>query len=230
MIKNYVEEDLYYDEKEYYDNQRDKLRAVGKEYLNAFNLTSDELNNDREIILSFVSNNGFQLERASEELKNDKEIVLAAVRQNGSALIHASKELGGSKEVEGSLKNYLVKAVKEYNTNSDAFRTFLTGQIVTKDSKGAEDNDDQKSQNELPLLNKLGKYRGKATNKEIAEYAGARIDHNKDWALIKQACINLGMENILDLRQDPPVKIAASGADSLSSQNSKNNDGGRGES
>ena len=58
---------------------------------------SEELQNDKEIVLEAVKNNGFALEYASKELKKDKEIVLQAVKiQN--AIIYVSKELKNDKD------------------------------------------------------------------------------------------------------------------------------------
>ena len=46
-----------------------------------------------------VSQNGWKLQLASNELRNDKEVVLQAVTQNGESLRWASKELQNDKEV-----------------------------------------------------------------------------------------------------------------------------------
>jgi len=52
----------------------------------ALEYASDELKNDREIVLKAVGNKGFALRYASDELKNDREVVLAAVGNKGYAL------------------------------------------------------------------------------------------------------------------------------------------------
>ena len=44
-------------------------------------VASEELKNDREIVLTAVSKNSGALQYASEELKKDREIVLAARRE-----------------------------------------------------------------------------------------------------------------------------------------------------
>ncbi len=54
---------------------------------------SEELKNDKEVVLEAVKTNGFALNDASEELKSDKEIVLEAVKKVGLALGYASEEL-----------------------------------------------------------------------------------------------------------------------------------------
>ena len=46
-----------------------------------------------------VAQNGCALEYASDELKNDKEVVMIAVAQNGWALEYASDEMKSDKEV-----------------------------------------------------------------------------------------------------------------------------------
>jgi hypothetical protein len=45
---------------------------------------SEELKNDREIVLAAVKQHGGALQCASAELQNDRGIVLAAVQQNRS--------------------------------------------------------------------------------------------------------------------------------------------------
>ena len=54
---------------------------------------SDELKNDREIVLEAVTSKGQVLKYASHELKNDREIVFAAVKSEAEALQYASEEL-----------------------------------------------------------------------------------------------------------------------------------------
>ncbi len=46
-----------------------------------------------------VTKNGDLLEEASDELKNDKTIVLEAVRNSGNALLHASEDLKKDNEI-----------------------------------------------------------------------------------------------------------------------------------
>jgi hypothetical protein len=69
----------------------------------ALEFASKELQNDKEVVLKAVKQNGdaFRpaLEFASEELKNNKEVVLEAVKRNGLALEFASKELQNDKEI-----------------------------------------------------------------------------------------------------------------------------------
>jgi hypothetical protein len=60
---------------------------------------SDELNNDKNIVLEAVMENGFSLEFASDELKNDKNIVLEAVKRDGRSLEYASDELKNDKSI-----------------------------------------------------------------------------------------------------------------------------------
>ena len=60
---------------------------------------SEELKNDREVILAAVTQYGYALEWASDELKHDEEVVLAAVAQDGGALVCVSEELKNYKEL-----------------------------------------------------------------------------------------------------------------------------------
>ena len=39
--------------------------------------------NDKEVVLAAVQQNGYALQYASKELQNDREVVLAAVKQGG---------------------------------------------------------------------------------------------------------------------------------------------------
>jgi hypothetical protein len=56
---------------------------------------------ERARVLSLVRENGKELELLSDELRNDREVVLAAVRQSGSVLEYwyASEALKGDREV-----------------------------------------------------------------------------------------------------------------------------------
>jgi hypothetical protein len=54
---------------------------------------SEELRNNKTIVLTAIEQNGLALEFASEELRKDKEVVLKAIENNGLALEFASKEL-----------------------------------------------------------------------------------------------------------------------------------------
>lgn len=54
---------------------------------------SEELKNDKEIILSVVKINGLLLEFASDELKSDKEVVLAALKNDKNALEYVSDKM-----------------------------------------------------------------------------------------------------------------------------------------
>ena len=51
----------------------------------ALRFASDELTNDKEVILEAMQN-GLNLEYASKEIRNNKEVVLEAVKQEAAAL------------------------------------------------------------------------------------------------------------------------------------------------
>jgi len=72
--------------------------AQSEDSLNWIRL-SEELKNNRNIVLEVVRQNGSDLEHASNELKNDKEIVLEAVLEDGNALQFASDRLKADVEV-----------------------------------------------------------------------------------------------------------------------------------
>ena len=60
---------------------------------------SEELQDDKEIVLVAVKKFSWTLRNASERLRNDKEVVIAAVTQNGFALQYAPERLQIDKEV-----------------------------------------------------------------------------------------------------------------------------------
>ena len=80
-------------------NDREIVLAAVSQYAYALEYASEELRNDREIVLAAVSQYAYALEYASEELRNNREIVLAAVSQNGRALEYASAELRNDREI-----------------------------------------------------------------------------------------------------------------------------------
>jgi len=60
---------------------------------------SDKLKNNRNVVITAVSNYGMALEYASDRLKNDKQIVLHAISNSSSALFHASDKLRDDEDV-----------------------------------------------------------------------------------------------------------------------------------
>ena len=58
----------------------------------------NELNN-REIVMTAVTQDDWALNYASDELKNDREFVMAAVTQRGNALEYASERLKNDREI-----------------------------------------------------------------------------------------------------------------------------------
>ena len=82
-------------------NKKEALKAV-KQNGWALEFASDELKNDREVVLEAVKEKGsagFALEYASEELKNDRKVVLEAIKEYGGALKYASDELKNDPEL-----------------------------------------------------------------------------------------------------------------------------------
>ncbi len=58
---------------------------------------SDELQADKEVVLTAVKQYGESLRHSSRELRDDKQVVLEAVRQSGDALLYASNVLRSDK-------------------------------------------------------------------------------------------------------------------------------------
>ncbi len=81
---------------------------------------SEELKNDKDVVLEAVKNDGEALRFASKELQNDKDVVLEAVKQNWRALYSASEELfNGSDEnnkiIDIALENIKNQMRKKYD-------------------------------------------------------------------------------------------------------------------
>ena len=73
------------------------LKKIKKDGLELNNFK--ELQNDKEVVLAAVQQNGLALEFASDKLKADRKVVLAAVQQNGNALKLASQQLKNDREL-----------------------------------------------------------------------------------------------------------------------------------
>jgi hypothetical protein len=67
---------------------------------------SDDLKNNREIVLEAIKQNGLALEYASESFRNDKDVVLEAIKKCYHALCYASDDLKDDKEI-------VLKAIKK---------------------------------------------------------------------------------------------------------------------
>ena len=65
------------------------VKQTGKALAHA----SEELRGDRAVVMEAVKRHGYVIQHASEELKGDREVVMEAVRKHGKALEHASQEL-----------------------------------------------------------------------------------------------------------------------------------------
>ena len=58
---------------------RDRNEYSPDGFTSVLEYASKELQNDREVVLAAVTQNGYALNFASEELKRDREVVLAAI-------------------------------------------------------------------------------------------------------------------------------------------------------
>ena len=75
-----------------WNNKQAVLTAVSND-IYALQHASPELKADREVVLTAVSNNGYALKFVSPELRSDREVVLAALYNDIYALNYASPEL-----------------------------------------------------------------------------------------------------------------------------------------
>ena len=66
----------------------------------SLNYASEELKNDKDIVLLAVNNYGPSLEFASDRLKNDKDVVNAATKNDRKAIRYASEDLKNDEEIE----------------------------------------------------------------------------------------------------------------------------------
>lgn len=60
---------------------------------------SQELKNDRDVVIAAVKHDGYALQYVSNEMKNDKDVVMIAVEQDGGALQYASFRLKNKRDV-----------------------------------------------------------------------------------------------------------------------------------
>jgi len=82
-----------------HQNDKDVVMAAVAQNGCALRYASNALCADRDVVMAAVAQNRHAVRYASEELRNDKEIMLAAVTQYGPSLRYASKELCADREV-----------------------------------------------------------------------------------------------------------------------------------
>ena len=80
-------------------NNKEVVLAAVKQDGHALPYADKSLKKDKEVVLAAVKQNGIALYYADESLKKDKEVVLSAVIQNGYALEYADESLKKDKEV-----------------------------------------------------------------------------------------------------------------------------------
>ena len=81
-------------------NDKNIVLAVMKKNGFLLEYTSDELKNDREVVIAAISNsNGQALKYASEQLKNDREVIFTALKYSSDLLKHASDEIKNDREI-----------------------------------------------------------------------------------------------------------------------------------
>lgn len=75
-----------------------ELNAVRESGLTLKTL-SEELRNDRDIVMAAISQNGYAVRYASDNLRNDKEIIETAIKNSKYAFQYASVELRADKDI-----------------------------------------------------------------------------------------------------------------------------------
>ena len=84
------------------DFEKDKeffLAAISKNPDYALEIASDQLRQDKDVVMAAISRRGQALRYASDELRASKDIVLAAVSNDGLALQYALDEMKADKDV-----------------------------------------------------------------------------------------------------------------------------------
>ena len=67
--------------------------------LGRFAAATEEMQGDREVVMSAVAQSGLALEYATEEMRGDREVVMSAVAEDAYALQYATEEMKGDREV-----------------------------------------------------------------------------------------------------------------------------------
>mmetsp|Transcript_8724 Transcript_8724/g.25878 ORF Transcript_8724/g.25878 Transcript_8724/m.25878 type:complete len:139 (+) Transcript_8724:140-556(+) len=75
------------------------LRQIEAAFRNATSSCTTMQNNEENLLIAVLTQNGLALQYASRKLKNNEKIVLAAVTQDGSALQYASDGLKNNEEI-----------------------------------------------------------------------------------------------------------------------------------
>ncbi|MBR0351026.1 MAG: DUF4116 domain-containing protein [Clostridia bacterium] len=122
----YLMNDIPEDMKKTIGNDYDTMMTMVKKAGYALGYASEELKNNREIVIEAVKNDEAAISYASKELKNDPEIVLMAVRHNGNALKYIPDHFLKNKEI-------VIEAAKNgLNFENDSFAFSHIGQIKYK--------------------------------------------------------------------------------------------------
>lgn len=99
---------MFEEEIDLYNNKvalLDHLKQFGLESLIFLAHLSDELQDDKDVVLAFLSINGMQLEYTHEKFKDDKEVVLIAMQQNINAVQYASERLKVDEDIMSLIFN-----------------------------------------------------------------------------------------------------------------------------
>jgi hypothetical protein len=134
------------------DNIHDILKEIRTQEFNK----SDDLKNDKNIVLAVVSQNGLALETVSDELKDDKDVVLAAVRQNPESMQYASDELKDNTDfcIQVVMANpdaikYVPEDIRESVSGAVKLRTDMDKQEMEVTKKEQTTDEQENSNTEL---------------------------------------------------------------------------------
>ena len=97
---------------------------------------SNDIRNNKELMLLAVNNYGPSLEFISDELKNDNEVVLDALMNNPWSLIHASERLQNDR----AFLNIFINSVKEIDKTKPFYLTSLKKLTILNEQAFLEKN------------------------------------------------------------------------------------------
>jgi hypothetical protein len=118
------------------NNKQEALKVLkGSGHL--LRIFSEELINDKEVVMTAVCDHGAALAYASKELQNDREVVVAAVSNSGWSLEYASEQLQNDKELllllERESKEDVIEYLKDwYEERMAVLKSYKEQEIMEK--------------------------------------------------------------------------------------------------
>ena len=124
-------------------NNKEIVMTAIKDYSGALKWASNKLKDDKEVVLEAIKNNGCTLKYASDRLKDDKDVVMTAIKQNYSALEYASPRLQNDKDIVMEIENE--KSIEKYIENY--WKEYNSNKETVKDNQLEKSASSEKSNN-----------------------------------------------------------------------------------